>query len=199
MSLMQPLAKRNPSGAAEQSMRRYWGLFLAEGIAVSILGLAAIVVPPIAGLFATVVLGWLLLVAGVVGLVATLRAREAPGFGWSLLSAFAALVAGGLLLWNPLQGLVTLTYVLTAFFIVDGIFVIALAVAHRRELTGKWEWMVVNGVIDLILAGIIIFGFPGTLIWAFGLLVGIDMIFGGASLIAMALEARKAPSNDGML
>jgi uncharacterized membrane protein HdeD (DUF308 family) len=193
VSVMQPLAKRKPSAAASQSMHEYWRVFLAEGIAVSILGLAAIIVPPLAGLFATVILGWLLLIVGVVGLVATLRAREVPGFGWSLLSAFAAAIAGGLLLWNPLQGLVTLTYVLTAFFIVDGILVIALA--HRRELTGKWEWMMVNGVIDLILAGIIIFGFPGTLLWAFGLLVGIDMLFGGASLIAMAFEARKAASH----
>jgi uncharacterized membrane protein HdeD (DUF308 family) len=103
------------------------------------------------------------------------------------------------LLWNPLQGLVTLTYVLTAFFIVDGIFVIILAIVHRRELSGKWEWMMVNGVIDLILACIIIFGFPGTLVWAFGLLVGIDMMFGGASLIAIALDARKAASHDSLL
>jgi uncharacterized membrane protein HdeD (DUF308 family) len=196
MSMMQPSAERNASTAAGQSMQDYWGLFLAEGIAVSILGLAAIIVPPIAGLFATVILGWLLLISGVVGLVATARARQAPGFGWSLLSAFAAVIAGFLLLWNPLQGLVTLTYVLTAFFIIDGILVIVLAIAHRRELTGKWEWMMVNGVIDLILAAIIISGFPGTLVWAFGLLLGIDMIFGGASLIAMALEARKAVSHD---
>jgi len=48
-----------------------------------------------------------------------------------------------------------------------------------------------NGVIDLILAAIVISGFPGTLVWALGLIVGIDMIFGGASLVAMALEARK--------
>ena len=95
------------------------------------------------------------------------------------------------MLWNPLQGLVTLTYVLTAFFIVDGILIVILAIAHRRELSGKWEWMMVNGVIDLILAGIIIAALPSTLVWAFGLLVGIDMMFGGASLIAMALEARK--------
>jgi uncharacterized membrane protein HdeD (DUF308 family) len=179
-------------------MGNHWRLFLVEGITVSILGLAAIIVPPIAGLFATVILGWLLLVAGVVGLFATFRTREDPGFGWSLLSALVAVVAGGLLLWNPLQGLITLTYVLTTFFIVDGVLVIVLAIAQRRELTEKWEWMMVNGIIDLILAGIIIFGFPGTLIWAFGLLVGIDMIFGGAALIAMALAARKAGSHDGL-
>ena len=198
MSVMQPLAGRISSATVTSSMHDHWGLFLAEGIAVIILGLAAIIVPPIAGLFATVVLGWLLLVAGVVGLVATFRAREAPGFAWSLLSAVAAVVAGGLLLWNPLQGLVTLTYVLIAFFIVDGVLNIILGIVHRRELTGKWEWMLVNGVIDLILAGIIILGFPGTLVWSFGLLVGIDMIFGGGTLIAVAHEARKAAAHNGL-
>jgi uncharacterized membrane protein HdeD (DUF308 family) len=187
-----PSANPNTSAALSQSIRDHWRLFLAEGIALSVLGLAAIIVPPIAGLAATVFLGWLFLIAGIVGLVATLRARQAPGFGWSLLSALVAVIAGGVLLWDPLQGLVTLTYVLTAFFIVDGVLIIVLAVAHRRELSGKWEWMMVNGVIDLILAGIVISGLPETLFWALGLLVGIDMIFGGASLIAMALEARKA-------
>jgi uncharacterized membrane protein HdeD (DUF308 family) len=175
-----------------RSIHDHWGLFLTEGIILSLLGLAAIVLPPVAGLVATVLLGWLFLIAGVVGLIATLRARQAPGFGWSLLSALVAVIAGGALLWNPLQGLVTLTFVLTAFFVVDGILIIALAIAHRRELSGKWEWMMLNGVVDLVLAAIIISGLPGTITWALGLLVGIDMMFGGASLIAMALEARKA-------
>ena len=79
---------------------------------------------------------------------------------------------------------------LTAFFIVDGLLTIVLAIEHRRKLSGRWAWMMVNGVIDLILAGIIIAGFPGMLVWAFGLLLGIDMLFGAASLIAMALQAR---------
>jgi uncharacterized membrane protein HdeD (DUF308 family) len=179
--------------ALTQSVHDHWGIFLAEGIILSLLGLGAIAIPPIAGLAATVFLGWLFLIAGVAGLVSTFRTRHAPGFGWSLLSASAAVVAGGLLLWNPLQGLATLTYVLTAFFIVDGIMTIALAFEHRRELSGKWEWMMLNGIVDLILAGIIISGFPGTLVWALGLLVGIDMLFGGAALVAMALQARNAP------
>jgi uncharacterized membrane protein HdeD (DUF308 family) len=101
-----------------------------------------------------------------------------------------AIVAGGVLLWHPLRGLVTLTFVLTAFFIIDGVLTIILAIVHRRELSGRWEWMMVNGVADLIIAGVIISGLPGTLVWALGLLVGIDLLFAGASLIAMALEAR---------
>jgi uncharacterized membrane protein HdeD (DUF308 family) len=171
-------------------MHDHWRLFLAEGIALGVLGLAAIVLSPIAGFVTTLLLGWLFLTAGLLGLIATMRARRAPGFGWSLLSALVAIVAGGVLLWHPLRGLVTLTFVLTAFFIIDGVLTIILAIVHRRELSGRWEWMMVNGVADLIIAGVIISGLPGTLVWALGLLVGIDLLFAGASLIAMALEAR---------
>jgi uncharacterized membrane protein HdeD (DUF308 family) len=166
-------------------------LYLAEGVILTLLGIAAMLLPVLAGLATTIFLGWLFLIAGLVGLLFTFRAKGAPGFGWSVLSALVALAAGALLLWNPLRGLVTLTYVLVAFFIFDGVLVILLALAHRRELARRWEWMLVSGIIDLILAVIVISGMPGTLVWALGLIVGIDMIFGGASLIAMAIEARK--------
>ena len=191
MSPTQPLDIAKISAALKKAMHQHWKLFLAEGIILSLLGLAAIIVPPLAGLATTLILGWVFVASGIVGLLFTLRAQHAPGSRWALLSAVVAVVAGGILLWNPLQGLVTLTYVLTAFFIIDGIVIVAYAIAHRRELSGKWEWMMVNGVIDLVLAGIILSGLPGTLSWALGLLIGIDLVFGGTSLIAMALEARR--------
>jgi len=178
------------SSALRRSIRQHWGVFLAEGIILVLLGIAAIVLPPLGGLVATVVLGWIFLIAGVTGLVSVFASREAPGFIWALLSSLAAIAAGVMLLWNPLAGLATLTYVLIAFFIADGVLIIVLALEHRRELTGRWEWMLVNGVIDLVLAGLIISGLPGSLVWALGLLVGIDLVFGGMSLIAMALAAR---------
>ena len=173
-------------------MHDHWGVFLAEGILLELLGLAAIALPPLAGLASTLILGWILVAAGIAGLLSTSRSRQAPGFGWSLLSAVAALVAGFVLLWNPLAGLVTLTYVLTAYFLVDGVFSIIMAIAHRRELSGRWEWMLLNGIIDLILAAIILSGMPGTLTWVLGLLVGIDLVFGGMSLIMMALASRQS-------
>ncbi len=194
MSQLNSSADSKLSSALSKSLHDHWRVFLAEGILLIILGAAAIVVPFIAGVAATVFVGWVFLLAGILGLVATFRARGAPGFGWSLASAIAAIVAGGLLLWNPLQGLVTLTYVMVAFFIVDGIFIIILAISHRRELTGRWEWMLINGLIDLVLAGIIISGLPGTILWALGLLIGIDLVFGGSSLIAIALAARSSAS-----
>jgi uncharacterized membrane protein HdeD (DUF308 family) len=190
MSPPNPADVDKVSAAITKSIHDHWKLFLAEGILLSLLGLVAIIVPPLAGLAATIFLGWVFVVAGFAGLLFTLRARQAPGFGWALLSALVAIVAGGILLWNPLEGLVTLTIVLTAFFIADGVVTIIYAIAHRRELSGRWEWMMVNGVLDLLLAGIILSGLPLTLGWALGLLLGIDLLFGGASLIAMALKAR---------
>jgi uncharacterized membrane protein HdeD (DUF308 family) len=189
---MSALPSGSPIASAfTKSVHDHWKAFLAEGIILVILGFGAIIVPPLAGLAATVFLGWLFLMAGVVGLVATFRERGAPGFWWSLLSAVAALAAGLLLLWNPLHGLATLTYVLIAFFIADGALLIIMAIEHRRELSGRWEWMLFNGVLDIVLALIIISGLPHSLLWALGLLVGIDLVFGGASLIGMALDARR--------
>jgi uncharacterized membrane protein HdeD (DUF308 family) len=193
MSVLQP-SQSSLETALAKSMHDHWRVFLAEGILLVVLGFAAIVVPLVAGLAATVFLGWLFLMAGILGLVATFRARAAPGFGWALASAIAAVIAGLLLLWNPFQGLVTLTYVLIAYFVADGVMMILLAVTHRSEFSGKWEWMAANGVIDIILALIIVSGLPHSLAWALGLLVGIDMVFGGASLIAMAMAARRASS-----
>jgi uncharacterized membrane protein HdeD (DUF308 family) len=177
-----------------KSIHAHWRLFLFEGIVLVVLGLAAVVIPPLAGIATTIFLGWLLLIAGFVGLLSTFNARSAPGYLWSLLSALVAMVAGGVLLWYPLQGLITLTYVLIGYLLADGLLTIILAISHRRELSGRWEWMLVNGVVDFILAGIIFAALPGALTWALGLIVGIDLIFGGTALIGMALSARKMAS-----
>jgi len=63
---------------------------------------------------------------------------------------------------------------------------------HRRELSGRWSWLLVAGVMDIIIAFFIIAGLPGSAGWAIGLLVGINLLFGGATLIGMALAARNA-------
>lgn len=179
-------------GAFTASLRGHWRLFLTEGIALVILGTAAIMLPQVATFAAEILVGWLILISGIVGLINTFRMRSAPGFGWSLLSALLALATGALLLWWPLTGTVSLTLILSVFFVVEGVATIMFALEHKRDLSGRWGWMLVSGVIDLILAGVIVLGLPGTATWAIGLLVGINMVFGGWALIAMALHARTA-------
>jgi uncharacterized membrane protein HdeD (DUF308 family) len=186
-SIQPPTASRRQ----DQSLVDHWGIFLAEGIFLIALGCAAILVPLIAGLATTVFIGWLFLLSGIVGLVATFRARKAPGFAWALISALLAFIAGVAVLWNPAQGLYTLTVLLTAYFVLDGFVMVVLAISHRRSLSGRWEGMLLNGIVDVFLAAVIISGLPGSALWAIGLIVGIDLVFGGATLAAMALAARK--------
>jgi uncharacterized membrane protein HdeD (DUF308 family) len=176
--------------AVAETMREHWGLFLAEGIVLVILGLLAIVIPPLATLAVTILIGWLFLISGVVGLVTTFWAKGAPGFWWSLFSAIIGIVAGVILLAWPISGTVSLTLVLIVFFIMEGVASIMYGIEHRKEASSRSGWIIASGVIDLILAAIIFSGLPGSAVWALGLLVGINMVFGGTSLIAMALGAR---------
>jgi uncharacterized membrane protein HdeD (DUF308 family) len=174
------------------ALRRHWVMFLIEGLILLVLGAAAIVVPEVATLAVTLFLGWLLFVSGVVGLVSTFRMHQAPGFAWSLLSALLGIVAGAVLIWWPMGGILSLTLVMIIFFVIEGVASIMFALEHRRQYSGRWGWMLASGVIDLVLAVIIAVGFPGTAAWAIGLLLGINMVFGGAALISMALAARAA-------
>jgi uncharacterized membrane protein HdeD (DUF308 family) len=178
--------------AAATSLHAHWRFFLIEGLVLLALGVAAIVVPPVATIAVEILIGWIVLLSGIVGLVATLRTRGAPGFGWSMLSAILGIIAGVVLLAWPLTGALSLTMILTAFLTIEGIVSIMYALDHRRELTQRWSFMLVSGVVDLVLAGMIFAGLPATAAWAIGLLVGINLVFGGTALIAMALQARGA-------
>ena len=178
--------------AVASALHRHWILYLVEGAVLVVLGLIAIAIPPLATLAATILLGWLFLVSGAIGLVTTFWMRAAPGFWWSLVSALLALAVGVMLLAAPLQGALSLTLVLIAFFVIEGVASIMFALDHKRELSGRWGWMLASGVVDLLLSAMILAGLPSTAAWAIGLLVGINMVFGGTALVAMALHARTA-------
>jgi uncharacterized membrane protein HdeD (DUF308 family) len=173
------------------AVREHWKAFLVEGILLALLGLAAMIIPPLASLAVTIFLGWMFLVSGVAGLALTFWARQMPGFWWSLISAVLAIGAGIILLARPVQGTLTLTIVVGAYFLAEGVATIMYALEHRRELSERWSWMLVAGLMDILIAFLIISGLPGSALWAIGLLVGINLLIGGSALIGMALAARK--------
>jgi uncharacterized membrane protein HdeD (DUF308 family) len=181
-------------------LQKHWKALLIEGGLLVVLGLAAILIPSLASLAVTIFLGWLFLFAGLAELAVLIWARQTPGFWWSLLSALLAIGAGVALIARPVQGTLTLTIVLGAYFAAEGIVTIMYALERRRELPKHWGWLVVSGIVDLVVAGCIVASLPGSAAWAIGLLVGIDLVFGGFTLIAMALAARKIdgiPTNCG--
>jgi uncharacterized membrane protein HdeD (DUF308 family) len=180
----------NLQGRVSATVREHWKAFLVEGILLVILGLAAMILPPLASLAVTIFLGWMFLISGIAGLALTFWARAMPGFWWSLFSAVLAIAAGLVLLFQPVQGTLTLTIVVGAYFLAEGVVTIMYALEHRKELSERWGWLLTAGIMDILVAGIIIADLPGSALWALGVLVGINMLFGGATLIGMALAAR---------
>ncbi len=153
--------------SAEHTMERHWQLFFVEGVVLVVLGLGALILPPLATIAVAVLFGWILILAGGFGLITTIIGRHGP--------------AGGAL---------PLTVILTGFLVADGFMTIMLALEYRKASHGRWAGLLINGVIDLILAAIIFVALPQSAAWAIGIIVGVDMLFGGSSLIALALAAR---------
>src|SRR5260221_13576837 len=130
MTLPQDITKLQSEMSA--AVREHWKAFLFEGILLAILGLAAMIVPPLASLAVTIFLGWMFLVTGVAGLVISFWARAMPGFWWSLISAALAVLAGGILLARPMQGGLSPTIVVGAYFLPEGVTTIMYAMEHRK-------------------------------------------------------------------
>jgi uncharacterized membrane protein HdeD (DUF308 family) len=171
------------------TIHRHWKLVLAQGIVMMVLGLLAVAEPNVATFAISIFVGWLFFIGGIFRALSVWRSRGMPGFAWSLLTALLAIVFGLILIFRPLAGALTLTMVLVAFFILEGITAIVLAVRHREHLR-SWGWVLFSGIVDLLLAFLIWGGWPSSADWAIGLLVGINMLFFGLSLVMTALTAR---------
>ncbi len=178
-------------GAMRRSLKDHWQMFVVQGIILVILGALAIIWPVIASVATAAFVGWLLFFAGVFRTVSLFRSPHAPGYWSSLLLAILTAILGLVIALFPLQGAVTLTMLLTAYFIVHGIasFIFAFSI---KDDTGRWVLMLLGGIIDLALAGLVIAGWPSTAVWILGLYVGINLLFTGFALIFSALGAREA-------
>jgi uncharacterized membrane protein HdeD (DUF308 family) len=173
-----------------QAVHRHWGLFLFQGIAMIVLGLLAIAEPMVASLAVEIFAGWMFLIGGVMTLIGLFRSRHVPGFLWNATGAALAILVGLFMIARPLAGVLSLTLVLAGYFAAQGVLEIIAGVEQRALLPRSWFWMVLNGIIDLFLAGIIMAGWPGSSAWALGLLVGINLFMSGLALVMTALACR---------
>lgn len=186
----QSMALNDAERAITETIRTYWVMFLAQGIIMMVLGAAAIIWPQISTLAIDLFVGWMFLVSGLTGLVTMFLASSVAGFLWSLLTAALSLFVGVLLVWHPVEGVVTLTLVLIAFFIAEGVFQIAGAIQNRTAFPDSWGWLLMSGLADLVLAAMLIAGWPSTAIWALGLIVGLNLITSGLAIVMVASGAR---------
>jgi uncharacterized membrane protein HdeD (DUF308 family) len=174
------------------ALRKHSRWFMIYGVVLVVIGALAIIMPGIATLAATILIGWLLLASGVIALIAVFSAGSAaPGFWWNLLTAILYFLAGAALLWSPIAGVVTLTLFLTAYLLASGITKLMLTIGHRREIPGAWGWVLFSAIVDIGLAVLIFTGLPGTAVWVLGLMVGINLLMSGVALIVAANCTRK--------
>jgi uncharacterized membrane protein HdeD (DUF308 family) len=176
--------------AVRDALRAHWVLFLAQGVIMVILGAVAFAAPTLATIAVDMFVGWLFLISGVFGLAVLFSVRGVPAFIWTLIMAALSVVVGAMLIWRPVEGVFSLTLVLTAFFIVEGIFQIVASFTSRDAIPGSWGWMLASGLADLVLAAIIIAGWPLSAGWVLGLLVGINLITSGLALATAAIAGR---------
>ena len=169
-----------------------WGLLMFQGVALIILGILAIAAPLLATIAIEIYIGWLFLIAGVVGLIGMFYGDDIAAFLWTLVTAALSVGLGVLLLYHPITGTVSLTLALTAFLVAEGIFQIIGSVAYRKALPGAWGWMLASGVCDLILAAIIIYGWPVSAMWTLGLIAGVNLLTSGCAIVVTAFAARDA-------
>ena len=186
-------SSQNPSemqDAFKDTLKAHWKFFLFQGVVMVVLGILAVVWPVIATIAVDFYIGWLFLISGTVGLVAMFSARDVPAFFWTFLTAALAVAVGVMLIWKPIEGALSLTIVLTAFFIAEGIFQIVGSFSYRNVMPGSWGWMFVSGISDLILAGLLVAYWPVSAAWALGLIVGVNLITSGVAIVTTAIEAR---------
>jgi len=175
----------------KRAVRDHWVLFLIQGVVMAILGLFAVAAPVIATLAVDIYAGWLFLISGIVGIITLFtRQQNISSFLWTLVAAALALAVGVLLIWRPAAGVLSLTLLLIGFFIAEGVVQILAAFKYRSAVGNAWTWMLFSGIVDLVLAAIILMGWPGTATWTLGLLVGINLFMSGLALVMTSLACR---------
>jgi uncharacterized membrane protein HdeD (DUF308 family) len=167
-----------------------WSTVLS--ILIIVAGILAIAVPPAAGIVATVLIGWLLTFCGVVHLMIGWHLRKVGGLVWGILLGVAYLSVGIYMLLRPVTGLAVLTLALGAYLFAEAILEFVLA--WKLRPVGGSGWLVFDGVVTLIFSILIWTTWPSNSAWVIGTLLGVSMIFSGASRLAVLSAARRAHS-----
>ena len=190
--MAQPLLQADIEARLAETKRlitEKWGWFLALGIVLILVGLAAIAFPLVSTIAAKIMLGWLFLIGGVMMILHAFSAQAWQGFLWSLLIGILYVVAGGYLAFFPLTGLLTLAILLVILFLAEGIFETIMAFQVRPH--EGWGFLLLSGIAAILVGLLIALDLPGSATWALGLLVGINLLFSGWSYIFLALAGRK--------
>ena len=161
------------------------------GIVFAVIGLFAILLPLWATVAGELLIAWVLVLWGAAGLWFAWEMRPAREWRYAGVAFGITLLLGLLFLLFPGVGIKTLTIVMMLVFLMEGIVSILLSLrlsGHRRN----WGWMTFSGLCSLIVGMIILMGWPETAVWTLGLLLGVNFLSTGVSLMMWAKSWKDA-------
>ena len=173
-----------------QSLHSRWGWFLALGIVLVMAGALAVALPVVSTFASSVVLGVVLVIAGIVKMVQSLQVKEWSGFIWHELTGAVEVVGGVLIYLNPLKGALAITLLVALVFFVQGVLQIALAAIVRKQ--DGWHWFAISGLVALAASAALALKLPHTRFYEPGVIAGISLLVAGGAYVAIALTIRKA-------
>jgi membrane protein HdeD len=160
------------------------------GIVLIALGVAAVLAPAVAGGAVVMVIGFILLLAGIVPIVRGLKAEASMEKAMGLTLGIITALAGIAVIGHPLFGLAFLTLLLVGYFVVEGAW--KIVVSFRYKPASGWKWLLVSGVLSLILGLLIWSQWPVSGMWAVGVLVGVNLLGTGLALVTLASTLNKS-------
>jgi len=178
-----------PGSGPLRVVKKITGWYVVAAVLFIVLGLFAIIEPAVAGLAVALLVGWLLIFGGASHLIGAFKGGGAKQVIFQLLIGIIYLISGFYCLTHPLLAIGTLTLLLASVILVEGVLeIISYFRLKGEDASG---WMLLNGIITLLLGGLIWFHWPSSSIWAIGILLGVNLLMTGMTRLTFGLAARK--------
>lgn len=180
--------------AVRDTIRKRSFLYLIQGGVMVLAGVVALIFPVFMGAGLLSLLGWLLILSGVVQVVSLIGATQVPYFWLQLVTVVLEVVVGYLLISNPTAGLVAVTFLMLVLFLVDGIARLVFALMIRPM--GDWLWVLASGLVAIACAALLLANLPEAASWLLGVLLGIHLISAGGALGLLAWKLRRTTAEE---
>jgi len=181
-------ASINSRGTAAAGVSPKWGWFVALGIVLIALGVAAWLDLAAVTIASTIFIGASLFIGGAFQIIQAFMTKEWRGFVLRLFCGVLYLVGGLLIMDEPVQGALVLTLLVAAAFIVGGVVRIALALQHRDM--PAWYLILLSGVVSIVVGYLLYANLPWSGLWILGALVAVELVVQGVSWLYLGLRLR---------
>ena len=176
-------------GTARNVIKEVTGASIGWGVIMIVLGMLAVILPFATGIAVSVVVSWLIVVAGLAYVASAFAGRNAGAFIWRLLIGLVYVLGGGYLGLHPNLALESFTVVMAVIFVMKGVLEL-ITFFQFRAYSGS-GWVLFDSIVTMLLAFLIMYPWPSSSNWAIGVILGVNLIFSGVTVLMYSVEARR--------